>query len=220
VGQPDLIPKRRSRAGRPAKSEAEMRRTMTLDRALDVFLERGYEGATVDLIAAAAGASKRTLYAHYENKTTLFKAAVMRAIELYAIEGAKVEVAESDNLEETLFALGHKRLTHVVSPVGMRLQRILNAEAYRFPEIFEWAIERGSRPMNLLLANVLRKYMAIGQVEVDDPDHAAAAFLSMVVGGPARMMQAGGQINEMKLEESVRRSVRLFLRGAEVRNKS
>jgi AcrR family transcriptional regulator len=214
--QTNLIPAPRSRAGRPARAEAEQRRALVLDRALEVFLERGYEGATVELIAAAVGASKRTLYAHYEDKTALFKAAVERAIMLYA-EPEGLTIIESDDIEETLIALGRMRLAHVVSPVGMRLQRILNAEAYRFPEIFEWAIERGSRPMNVLLAALLRRHAALGRIEVDSPERAATAFLSMVVGGPARLLQAGGRIDEAQLDESVRFAVRLFLRGALVR---
>jgi AcrR family transcriptional regulator len=212
-----LRPAPRGRAGRPAKAEAGERRAAVLDRALEVFLERGYEGATIDLIAAAGGASKRTLYAHYKDKTGLFKAAVQRAIELYA-EPEGLAIVESDDIEETLIALGRMRLAHVVSPVGMRLQRILNAEAFRFPEIFEWAVERGSRPMNLLLADLLRRHSALGRIEVENPDHAAAAFLSMVVGGPARMLQAGGHMDDARLEELVRFAVRLFLRGALVRS--
>jgi AcrR family transcriptional regulator len=204
----------RSRAGRPTKAEGEQRRALVLDRALEVFLERGYEGATIDLIAAAAGASKRTLYAHYEDKTALFKAAVERAIELYAVDPDSLALADGDDLEATLLALGRMRLAHVISPVGMRLQRILNAEAFRFPEIFSWATERGSRPMNLLLADVLRRHAAAGRVDVENPDRAAVAFLSMVVGAPARLLQAGGRIDEAELDEMVRFSVRLFLRGA------
>jgi TetR/AcrR family transcriptional repressor of mexJK operon len=190
---------------------------LLLDRALEVFLDRGYEGATVDLIAMAAGASKRTLYAHYEDKTVLFKAAVMRAIELYAEAAEKMEIAQSDDIEEALFALGRMRLAHVISPVGMRLQRILNAEAYRFPEIFRWAVDRGSRPINILVEDLLSRHRDKGEIELDDIEHAASAFLSMVINGPARVLQAGGHIDEAKLDETVRLSVRLFLRGALVR---
>jgi TetR/AcrR family transcriptional repressor of mexJK operon len=215
--QSDLAPAPPNRAGRPTKVEAESRRARVLDRALEVFLELGYVGATVDMIAAATGASKRTLYVHYEDKTGLFKAAVKRAIDLYVVEIDKLKDLETDDLEETLLALGRMRLAHVISPVGMRLQRILNAEAYRFPEIFEWASEIGSRPMNLLLADLLRRHAAGGGVEVEDPEHAATAFLSMVVGGPARMLQARGQIDDAKLDEWVRYSVRLFLRGVLLR---
>jgi TetR/AcrR family transcriptional repressor of mexJK operon len=207
----------RSRAGRPAKGEAGQRRALVLDRALEVFLDRGYEGATVELIAAATGASKRTLYAHYEDKTGLFKAAVERAIQRYTAEAEKLAVIESDDLEETLVALGRMRLAHVISPVGMRLQRILNAESYRFPEIYKWAGERASRPMNALLSDLLRRHAALGEIEVGKPERAATVFLSMVVGSPARLLQAGGKIDEVELDEWVRFSVRLFLRGALVR---
>jgi TetR/AcrR family transcriptional regulator, mexJK operon transcriptional repressor len=203
----------RPRAGRPTREEAGQRRAEVLDIALEVFLERGYEGATVDQIAAAAGASKRTLYAHYEDKPALFKAAVARAIERYADEAAKVMVIQSDDLEEALTALGRMRLAHVMSPVGQRLQRILHSEAYRFPEIFAWSYEKTAKPMLDFLADVLRRHAADGRLDIDDPDRTAAAFLSLVVGGPARAVASGQVLDPVELEDRVRFCVQLFLRG-------
>jgi AcrR family transcriptional regulator len=53
----------------------ELRRQI-LFAAKDVFLEAGFEGASMDVIAARAGTTKRTLYAHFENKECLFLAVV------------------------------------------------------------------------------------------------------------------------------------------------
>jgi AcrR family transcriptional regulator len=203
----------RNRAGRPPREQAEQRRGEVLDCALEVFLERGYEQATVDLIAARAGASKRTLYAHYEDKTALFKAAVTRAIERYAAEAEKLFFVEGD-LEQTLTSLARMRLAHVISPVGQRLQRILNAEANRFPEIFNQAYEQGTKPLIDFLAEVLRRHTASGELDIDHPERASRVFLSMVVGGPARQIGAGTKLSQDELDERVRFSVRLFLRGA------
>jgi AcrR family transcriptional regulator len=212
-----LAPAPRTRAGRPTRDQAEQRRGEVLDCALEVFLERGYEQATVDLIAARAGASKRTLYVHYEDKTALFRAAVLRAIERYAADAEKILLVEGDDLEETLTALGRLRLAHVISPVGQRLQRILNAESYRFPDIFNLAYEQGTRPMIDFIADVLRRRSERGELAIDEPARAAAVFLSMVVGGPARLIGAGGRMSEAEIEERVRFSVRLFLNGARAR---
>jgi AcrR family transcriptional regulator len=197
---------------------AEQRKGEVLDTALEVFLERGYELATVDQIATAAGASKRTLYAHYDDKTALFKAAVQRAIERYAVEAEKLMVIESDDLEETLTSLARMRLGHVMSPVGQRLQRIINAEAYRFPEIFGSAYEQGTKPLVDFLAGVLQRHAAAGSLDIDDPERTARVFLSMVVGGPARAIASGRIIGKDEIEERVRFSVRLFLKGALTRN--
>ena len=59
------------RPGRPTLSDAQL-----LDIALDLFLENGFERTSIDAITAAAGMAKRTVYARYGDKETLFKAAL------------------------------------------------------------------------------------------------------------------------------------------------
>lgn len=62
--------------GRPApgnRSQAAMqeRRARILSAAVELFSERGYQGATTDDIADAAGVTKRTLYSHVGSKKHL-----------------------------------------------------------------------------------------------------------------------------------------------------
>ncbi|MEO0358739.1 MAG: TetR/AcrR family transcriptional regulator, partial [Pseudomonadota bacterium] len=45
-----------------------------LDGALKVFMEHGFEGASVDEIARVAGVSKATLYSYFPDKAQLFSA--------------------------------------------------------------------------------------------------------------------------------------------------
>jgi AcrR family transcriptional regulator len=68
-------------AGRPTREQAERRHMELLDRALELFLERGFEVATIDAIAADVGMTKRTVYGLYADKKSLFNATVQRAIE-------------------------------------------------------------------------------------------------------------------------------------------
>src|SRR3954453_14769402 len=44
--------------------------------AKDVFLEMGFERASMDLVAARAETSKRSLYAHFESKEKLYLAVI------------------------------------------------------------------------------------------------------------------------------------------------
>src|SRR5260370_34582518 len=62
---------KRRRKGKPPKPP---RREAILQAAKDVFLEQGYELATMDDIAERARTTKRTVYAHFENKEALFGA--------------------------------------------------------------------------------------------------------------------------------------------------
>ena len=60
--------------GRPTAIAAAGRIEHLLDVAAEVFIENGYEGASVGEIARRANASKQTLYSRYPTKAELFLA--------------------------------------------------------------------------------------------------------------------------------------------------
>ena len=93
---------------RPAGTRAphlgpERRRPMVLDAAFELFLERGYDGTSMDAIAASLGVTKPVVYACYPSKEELFKALLRREEErvLAEISAALPGAAEGD-LEATL----------------------------------------------------------------------------------------------------------------------
>lgn len=207
----------RPRAGRPTREQAELRHAELLDRALELFLQNGYEMATIDAIAAAVGMTKRTVYALYPDKSSLFKATVQRAIDRWMIPIETLHAAETQDLEATLRAVARLRLKNAISPAGLRLQRIINAESYRYPEIAKQAYEQGTRPTIEFLADLLRRHTKAGTVKVTEPELAATTFLSMVIGGPVRAFVLGGSMTEREQEQRIRYCVRLFLDGARPR---
>src|SRR5260370_29193323 len=68
------------RSGRPPRERAGEVDERILDAARKVFLERGFEGASIEEIADAARSGKATIYARFPNKQALFAAAVGRYI--------------------------------------------------------------------------------------------------------------------------------------------
>src|SRR4030088_208939 len=70
-------PVRRGGGGRPTREEAVRRDARLLDVATSLFMERGFDGTSIDAVAEAAGVSKPTVYARYRDKRDLF-AAVLR----------------------------------------------------------------------------------------------------------------------------------------------
>ena len=50
----------------------EQTRTALIDAALQVFIARGFQGASIDQIAEQAGYTKGAVYAHFKNKDDLF----------------------------------------------------------------------------------------------------------------------------------------------------
>src|SRR5579871_40815 len=78
----------RSRPAKPARRRARRRslgHEEFLARALDLFFELGFEGASIEAITAAVGIAKRTVYLRYGDKKSLFKAALQRAIEEWIV---------------------------------------------------------------------------------------------------------------------------------------
>jgi AcrR family transcriptional regulator len=176
-------------------------------------LERGFEQTTMEEIATVAGMSKRTVYANYADKSALFKAAVQRAIERYTVPVETLKAAESDDLEATLTRIARIRIANVATPTGIRLQRILSAQSYRFPELFNAAFEEGAGPTIDFLSELFSRLNARGDINVGDPGRAAVGFLSLVVGGPARLITSGFRIDEKEIEARIHFSIQLFLNG-------
>ncbi len=207
----------RPRAGRPARGQQEKRHEELLNVALDIFLERGFEQATMVEIATAVGMSKRTVYALYEDKAALFKATVRRAVERYTIPREAIDPLVTDNLEQTLTAIAHQRVMNMSTPVAVKLQRILSAQSYRFPELFHIAFEEGAGPAVDVLSSVFVAHTAKGEIAVAAPRRAAVAFLSLVVSGPARLFVLGEAMPREEIDSRISFAISLFLNGVRVR---
>lgn len=205
------------RAGRPTREQAEARHAALLERALDHFLERGFEQATIEAIAADVSMTKRTVYARHGDKAALFLAAVRRGIERHAVAPERILATRVDDLERTLVNIAQLRIELAGTAQGIRLQRIIQTESYRFPEIFTLYYDLAARPTVQFLADLLRTESEAGRLAIDDPMLGANVFMSMVVGGPVRFITSGHQLDEEDLDARVVFSVKLFLQGAKPR---
>ncbi len=199
--------------GRPTRAQQEQRHEELLNVALDIFLERGFEQTTMEEIATHVGMSKRTVYARYEDKGALFKAAVMRAVKDYTVPRDALEAVATDELEATLVAIARLRIANLARPVATKLQRILSAQSYRFPELFNATFEEGAGPTIGFLSDLFMRHSAQGEINVTEPQRAAAAFLSLAVGGPARIIVSGNKLEDTEIEKHIRFAVGLFLVG-------
>lgn len=207
----------RSRAGRPTREQAQARHAELLDTALDMFLDKGFELTTMEGVAAAVGMTKRTIYARYEDKAALFLAAVRRAIERTRMSPAALDALASDDLEQTLAAVARTRIADLMTPQGLKLRRVINTESYRFPEIFTLSYEQGAKPVIDFLTDLFRRHDSAGAVCVERPEMAANVFMSMVVGGPVRLLASGEAMRQDEIEDWIGTAVRLFLNGVRPR---
>ena len=121
------------RAGRPPKELAGEVDARILDAAREVFLERGFEGASIDEIAEAARSGKRTIYARFRDKRALFTEVVTRDI-LSRIAEFKADAPLGATVEERLTSVASTLLHWGLDADRIGLMRLAIAEAHRFPE--------------------------------------------------------------------------------------
>jgi AcrR family transcriptional regulator len=216
TSEEDAPPPERTRPGpgRPRRDQVEQRNAELLDHALDLFLERGFERTTIDAIAASVGMAKRTVYARYGDKATLFKAALQRAIDDMVVPIERLRAAERDGVEECLLGIARILVANLMSREGLRLMRITNSESYRMPEIGAYTYERGTRVTISYLADLFRRLeRAVGRsMPKAEADDAAIAFLNLL-GGPARTTAWGMGLDDAEIDRQTRYRVGLFIHG-------
>ncbi len=205
---------RRFKTGRPTKAGAREKQGKLLDAAADLFLEMGYKNATVELIAASVGITKRTLYSWHSDKAALFLATFRHAIErLIEKQAATLDALHDEDLETALKGVLRFRLWQVMSPVGIKVQRMVFAESLEFPELYQMVYGRVTMPVVDFLADVLRRHADDSDLEVADAPQTATALLSMATGGPARVVITGDPLDEARVENRVDFCVKLVLDG-------
>src|SRR6202166_4771938 len=128
----DRKSKRLQTRGRPTMDLAGDAKSRILDAAQQLFLKRGYQGASIDEIAEMAPASKPTIYAHFDGKEALFEAVIARVIT--GLTNFEDYEPSGRSVTDKLTSVG----TEVVErfpedTVGVALATI--AEANRFPEL-------------------------------------------------------------------------------------
>ncbi len=83
-----------SEGGRLSRAQRkEMTRELLLDAAIDVFAEKGYNGASLDDVADAAGFTKGAVYSNFSRKSDLFRALLERETARY--DAALVETVNA-----------------------------------------------------------------------------------------------------------------------------
>ena len=199
--------------GRPTRSQAEARNRELLDKALDLFLEKGFEGTTIEAITAAVGMAKRTVYARYGDKETLFRTALQRAIDEWIVPIDELRAAETDDIEQTLHAIGRILVANILSREGLRLMRITNAVSSHMPEIGEYAVRSGTGPTTAFLTELLTRRLPGRFRDPKEASGMAYAFLHLVAGGPANIMAWGVALSAEEIERQTVIGVNLFLHG-------
>lgn len=202
------------RPGRPLQFSEEERKRILFKAAEDVFLEKGYDFATMNDIAQRAGMSKKTLYQVFTSKAALFSALLH---ERWTILAAPATGA-SDDPEEALVEILTKICSFVLSPRQIAMTRVMVAEAQRSPDI-TWAmkqqcLDRGDSAVETWL----EVQASCGRIKIEDPRQTADMLLGAVFCKKLfdLIFELVTQPKMAEIEQHVRAVVGYFFRGISV----
>jgi AcrR family transcriptional regulator len=168
-----------SEAATPAAPPLRNRKTdQLMQGARKVFMERGFEGASVDEIARAAGASKATLYSYFPDKRQLF-IAVVEAGCLRQGGMAFGRLDPDEPIEAALRRIAGEFGSFVLSPGALEMFRTCIAEAGRFPELGRAFYEAGPGRARGQLVALLDDAVARGELAIEDTGLAADQFAAL-----------------------------------------
>jgi TetR/AcrR family transcriptional repressor of mexJK operon len=189
-----------------------------LDAAAPIFGDEGYERASVDAIATAAGVSKPTIYSYFGGKQQLFRESVADSAVQQNAEAFRV-IQRLDlspgRWRASLHELGIKLVECQRGDCAMFLQRMIAAESARDPEVYHAVRSRAADPILEALAGRLAMLGNAGYLSVPDPALAARQFLALITAEIPELTELGTKkVPERAIRRAVDAGVETFLRAS------
>jgi TetR/AcrR family transcriptional regulator, mexJK operon transcriptional repressor len=198
------------RPGRPTQAEAERLDEQLREAAVETFLEHGYDGASMEAIARAAGITKQTLYSRYADKRAVFMDVIPWAMSRYE-HSEPADDADDDDLAVMLTMIARDALARATDPKLVRLQRIAMNVSGRFPEFSLSGETMTWSPRLRAVMELLRRHQASGNIEVEDIELWSEHFLTLVQALPARLADFGIFRSKRQEERHLKSAVKLFM---------
>lgn len=188
---------------------------MIIDAAAELFLERGYEGVSIDAITAVVGGSKRDIYGLFGGKEALFR----RAIEKLATERADLfrDIPPSSDVRAGLTAIGVKIIEVLLSPRALALHRLIISEAARAAHAADAFLTNAPQKAHETVAQLLRRHAERGDILVTDPDLTARIFVGALAADLQLLALLGKPVSEAEQQVKAGAVVRHLLDGIGVK---
>ncbi len=149
-----------------------------LEGARVIFMRDGYEGASVDDIARAAGVSKATLYSYVPDKRLLFIEVARAECQRQTME-AEALIGDMHDPVTVLTVAGNKLIEFFLSPFFLRVYRVCAAESDRFPQIGQEYFDSGPALVRARLVKYLAEAEACCDLQIPDKQLAADQFIEL-----------------------------------------
>src|SRR5258705_10612092 len=200
-----------------ASDEDSSKRRQILDGAHKVFLDLGFDGASMGEIARAAGVSKGTLYVYFADKNHLFEAIVEE--ESLAQGKAAFNFDPARGVETTLREFGQAYIQLLCRPGGGSAIRTVMAIAERMPDVGRRYYEHVLEKTISRLAFCLEAHVKAKDLAIDDCQLAASQFMQMCQASLFLpfIFQAAPAPSAERIAQVVGSVTRMFLAGYQVK---
>ena len=197
--------------GRPKDLE---KRQAILDAAKQLFPQFGFDGISMEAIAAEAGVSKLTVYSHYGDKDALFRATISAKCE-EMLPPTLFKAAPKGPIRHQLTSIARAFFALITSAEAIGMHRMMSAQMgsdSKLPQMF-W--EAGPQRVQDGFADFLRAKIAAGQLDIPDVQRAASQFFCLIKGELHARLVCGcpGGLGEREVAAHIQATVELFLRA-------
>jgi TetR/AcrR family transcriptional repressor of mexJK operon len=198
----------------PGRSARKRQTILTAGQQL--FLSNGYQGTSMDQVAATASVSKQTVYKHFGEKRELLFAIVTDALDSAAgsVRQHILALADSTDLDADLTTLAGDYLRVVMQEPVVQLRRLVIGEANRLPELARLYYEHAPLRTLGLLADAFTALHDRGFLNAPEPSLAAEHFAFLIVGRPidqALFDGAPAVLDRVDVDSYARAGVDVFL---------
>jgi AcrR family transcriptional regulator len=194
----------------PAEADSSKRRQI-IDGARKVFLDLGFDGASMGEIARAAGVSKGTLYVYFADKNRLFET----IFEEESLEQGKAafNFDPTRDVPTTLMEFGRAYIQVLCRPGGGSSIRTVMAIAERMPEVGRNFYNNVIAVTTARLAAYLEVRTGLGELAIDDIPLAATQFTQMCQASLFQpyIFQAAPAPSPARIEQVIASATRMFL---------
>lgn len=195
----------------PVEGRSARKRSAILEAGRAVFMRSGYEGTSMDEIAAVAKVSKQTVYKHFTDKETLFVEII--TADMASRSEELVGALDQDDPDGDLFQLARRHIAIIVKPEVMRMRRMVIGEADRFPDLARAWARTGIGSGLSKLADRFSELASEGILRIDEPSLAAQQFNWLILSIPLNvsMFDPDATFTRSELERFADDGVRVFL---------
>jgi len=191
--------------------EDSSKRRQILDGARKVFMDLGFDGASMGEIARSAGVSKGTLYVYFADKNRLFEAIV----EEEALEQGKTafNFDPARDVTTTLMEFGQAYIQLLCRPGGGSATRTVMAIAERMPEVGRRFYDNVVSLTIGRFAAYLEAHVRSGDLVIAEYPLAATQFMQLCQASLFMpfLFQAAPAPSAERIEQVVDSATRMFL---------